>query len=102
MEGFIVEEVYFVRAFHPSWAWAADQSFSSPELALNRAQELSKELDCQVAVSCDARNWVMYDGGQIIPGFPWEHFYSGEPSELYNELMKALGEELKSRRAESP
>ena len=92
MEGFIVEEVYFVRAFHSTWTWKSDESFLNPESALNRAQKLSGELDCQVAVSCDARNWVDFLRGSFYRSQEWEDFYSGEPSEAYKKLKKVLNE----------
>lgn len=87
-----MEVVYFVRAFHSSWTWSSDESFLSPESALDRAQKLSKELDCQVAVSCDARNWVDFLRGSFYRSQEWEDFYSGEPSEAYKALKKVLNE----------
>lgn len=85
-----VELMYFVRAYHDTRRWCADEAFLTPELAISRAIKLSKELDCQVAVSCDARNWVDFLKGAFYRSQEWEDFYSGEPSEAYKALKKAL------------
>lgn len=81
---------YFVRSLHTKWLWKADEAFLTPALALERAKELSNELPDLAVVSCDARNWVTYNKGEVSDLTPWGHFYPDEPSELYVKLMEEL------------
>ncbi len=78
-------QYYSVSNHAESATFKADQYFLVPEEAIAAAKKLEN-----ASVSCDARNLVTYEKGELKTRRSWEQFYTGEPSEEWKALEKAV------------
>jgi hypothetical protein len=83
--------VYSLFPHHRSWSWKAHPMFDCPIEALVMARTIAGETGEPVDVGCDARNFIRVskDGaaGQM---YGWSHFYTGDPTRTYTDLLMAL------------